>query len=754
MTTTGTPRSLSAPPWPHCARGADPASDPVGCRGRQVEQYGACLTHLTNADRSTYLGALAPGRGLDHRGTPISQNLLQQLLDALRDPATGRPCLGNAWFDGATFSARASFDGATFSGDAGFGDATFSARAGFRGATFSGEAWFNGATFSARASFGDATFSGDAGFREATFASEAGFRGATLSGDAVFSRSTFSDNVMFDEATFSGDAWFDEATFSGDAWFDEATFSGDAVFNRATFSGDAVFNRATFSGAIFDEATFSGVAAFNWAMFPGDALFNTAAFSGEAWFDGATFSGDASFDEATYSARAIFEGATFSHNALFDGATFSHNALFRGATFSHNAYFRGATFSHNALFRGATFSARAVFGQVTFSGEAWFDEATFSGDASFREATFETATQLGPLICQGTLSLSGARFNSPVTLEAAAARIECQRTRWDSTAALRLRYATVDLNDAVLEYPLSITARTAPFTNPAEAALAEGQLVGSDPGVRMASLRGADAAHLVLHNVDLSACVLSGTVHLDQLRLEGECPLAPAPSGLRRRGLFLVRWTARRTLAEEQHWHANRGRSGWTAAPAGVEVVGPAQLAPVYRQLRKSFEDSKNEPDAADFYYGEMQMRRHDRNRPRAERALLALYWAVSGYGLRASRALGWLLGAMAATVLVMMLWGLPVDDPKPATTGQLTGQDISLTTDKPDPVNPTGSLSSRLTAERWEKSLRIVVNSVVFRSSGQDLTTAGTYTEMASRLAEPVLLGLAVLAVRGRVKR
>ena len=30
----------------------------------------------------------------------------------------------------------------------------------------------------------------------------------------------------------------------------------------------------------------------------------------------------------------------------------------------------------------------------------------------------------------------------------------------------------------------------------------------------------------------------------------------------------------------------------------------------------------------------------------------------------------------------------------------------------------------------------------------------AGTYIEMASRLTEPILLGLAVLAVRNRVKR
>ncbi|MFB7216126.1 hypothetical protein [Streptomyces sp. NPDC056255] len=37
---------------------------------------------------------------------------------------------------------------------------------------------------------------------------------------------------------------------------------------------------------------------------------------------------------------------------------------------------------------------------------------------------------------------------------------------------------------------------------------------------------------------------------------------------------------------------------------------------------------------------------------------------------------------------------------------------------------------------------------------SGQDLTTSGTYIEMLSRVTEPVLLGLAVLAVRNRVER
>ncbi|MEV4872078.1 hypothetical protein AB0K90_23570 [Streptomyces syringium] len=58
------------------------------------------------------------------------------------------------------------------------------------------------------------------------------------------------------------------------------------------------------------------------------------------------------------------------------------------------------------------------------------------------------------------------------------------------------------------------------------------------------------------------------------------------------------------------------------------------------------------------------------------------------------------------------------------------------------------------MTWKRAEKAARVAVNSVVFRSSGQNLTTAGTYIEMTSRLLEPTLLTLAVLAVRGRIKR
>ncbi|WP_326597132.1 pentapeptide repeat-containing protein [Streptomyces sp. NBC_01803] len=625
----------------------------------------ACLAHLDEPDRIAYLGGLTPGAEIDHRSTPFTDHLLDQLLTAVRDPATGRPHLGVSKFEGATFLGDAEFVEVTFSGDARFDGATFSGVAGFEGVIFSGDARFEGATFSSGAGF------------------------------AV--------------VTFSGDAWFNRVIFSGGAGFLAVTFSGDARFDGATFSGGAPFLQVIFSGG---------------------AVFLAATFSGDAGFGGVIFSGDARFEGATFSGGAGFEGATFSGGAGFEG--------------------------------------------VIFPGVAGFGGVIFSGDARFRQARFEVAQRVGPVVCRGTVNLDGAVFGAPVTVEIAVSHVSLRRTRWESTAALRLRYAEVDLAGAVLEYPLTLAAEPAPPSNSrGTEEISEDLLLGRDPGVRIASLSGVDAAHLALTDVDLSGCHFAGAVHLDQLRLDGRVRFARPPVGWHRRGLWPARWSRRRTLAEEHHWRAavsgqsaNVGLSSdrlWRSGehhPDLQRTPGPESIAALYRQLRKALEDGKNEPGAADFYYGEMEMRRHDRDpdgsTPLPERLLLHLYWAVSGYGLRASRALAWLGAAMTVTVAVMMLWGLPADDPKPTTTGRQVeaGQRLALTTDTPAPVNPIGPLHQRLSTDRFEKSLRTVINSTVFRSSGQDLTTAGTYVEMTSRLVEPVLLGLAVLAIRARVKR
>ncbi|MDQ1041613.1 uncharacterized protein YjbI with pentapeptide repeats [Streptomyces sp. V3I8] len=586
--------------------------------------------------------------------------------------------------------------------------------------------------------------------------------------------------TQFESATFEGDARFGSVTFEGDAEFELVRFEGVAGFGSATFKGVAGFDSVTFGGvAQFGSAMFEGVAGFWLVRFEGDAQFDSVTFEGDAWFKSATFEGDAGFESvavkgdawfgsATFQDDAWFKSATFGGDAWFDSATVRGVAQFKSAAFKGDAWFESATFQDDARFGSATFEGVAHFGWVTFEGDAefglvrfediaGFGSAAFKGDAEFGSAVFERADVVGPLVCVGDLVLSGAVFGGPVTVLAAAGRVVCRRTRWSATAELRLRYASVDFAGAVFEYPLTIAAEPVPLVRFDGSAVPE-QAFASLPGagIRLVSLRGVDAAHLVVSDVDLSGCLFTGTVHLDQLRIEGRCPFATTPERTHWRHGRPVRFTRRRTLAEEHHWRAAQPRavSGWTGAGPDGTHAGPAQLAPVYRALRKALEDQKDEPGAADFYYGETEMRRHDREGTTlAERGLLHGYWLLSGYGLRASRALGWLAAAMLATVLLLMGFGLAQEDPRQQATGAVPpgGGRAVFTIDQADPVNPTGD---RFTGDRFEKALNTTLNSVVFRSSGQDLTTAGTYIEMASRLTEPILLGLAVLAVRNRVKR
>ncbi|WP_331734096.1 pentapeptide repeat-containing protein (plasmid) [Streptomyces sp. NBC_01220] len=758
----------SPPAWPHCAHSAA-TTDPVGCRGIHVPGHTTCLAHLTDADRDTYLAGLAPGADVDHRGTTFTEPLLDSLLAHLRAPATGNPSFGDATFESATFTGNAefvsatfmgnaSFGSATFMGNASFGSATFMGNASFRSATVTGYAWFRSATFEYRADFRAVTFTGDARFESVTFTGDARFESATFTDSARFSSATFAGNAGFRSTAFESSAVFASATFEKEARFSFATFKNYSMFTSAVFAGDAMFGSAVFGDdARFSLATFKNYSMFTSAVFAGDAMFGSAVFGDDARFSLATFKNYSMFTSAVFKRSAEFSAATFERYAGFDKATFESYAGFDLAAFRDKAYFLAATFKNEARFWAATFESKARFDSATFEGRAQFDAATFKGDARFESARFEKAAVVGALVCAGQVILSGAVFGGPVTLQIAAHHLECRRTRWSATAELRLRYATVDLTQAVFEYPLTIAAESSPFILTDGKPLAEDALAGApEAAVRLASVRGVDAAHLVLSDIDLSRCLFTGTVHLDQLRLEGTCSFDTAPSTTAWRHGHPVRFTQRSTLAEEHHWRAGQPAPlpGWNTAVLNAGHVGPAQLAPVYRALRKSYEDSKNEPGAADFYYGEMEMRRHNRARTtRTERGLLHGYWLLSGYGLRASRALGWLAAAMLTTVVLLMGFGLPQDDPKQEATGTVPpgGGQVTLEIDKNDPQNPT---TDRFSGQRFDKALIVTLNSVVFRSSGQDLTTSGTYIEMASRVTEPILLGLAVLAVRNRVKR
>jgi hypothetical protein len=446
--------------------------------------------------------------------------------------------------------------------------------------------------------------------------------------------------------------------------------------------------------------------------------------------------------------------------ARFDKAIFQGRARFSGASFQGRAGFDGASFQDAAEFQWARFQRGAWFLQTSFQREAWFGGASFQDTAEFDEASFERATQLGPLLAR-QLVLDGAVFGARMQLEATAAAVCARRAQFPAGVHLRLRFASVVLDDANLAAPAILAGAPSPFLSPVPV-LQEQQVTSRyqrlPPGPRaqrwrprVLSVCGAEVAGLRLADVDLRACRFVGAHNLDRLRIEG-APLFASTTGW---------WRARRkTLAEEQHWRVHRaGRwrpAGWyprvcqpPASPRAKapRVLEPARLAALYRDLRKGREDAKDEPGAADFYYGECEMRRHDPGIPRADRLVLWVYWLLSGYALRAWRALAALALIVVLTGVAFAFWGFPSASAsfRPAAVdrgGALVYQQ--------QPADPPPGLA------RLPDAIRFSARSATALLRGPDraLTPLGEWLEIGLRFAGPVLLALAVVSVRGRVRR
>ncbi|WP_019070618.1 pentapeptide repeat-containing protein [Streptomyces hokutonensis] len=525
-------------------------------------------------------------------------------------------------------------------------------------------------------------------------------------------------------------------------------------------------NLSALRDAVSDGATGQptiGKASFNQAVFIDPADFSNVIFTEGASFTDAEFPRGCNFTDAAFLQAARFGDTKFTHtqgdSATFRRAVFSGIADFRASRFAANAEFDSSWFEQLALFQKADFQTVGHFSRCVFKGVAEFINTTFT-KAVFAASTFERARELGPIVCMDELNLVEAEFYVSVTIKTAAHRVRCERTIWNSSASLLLRYATVHLEGTNLVSPFAVTHAPTAWggTNAAESTLITAHPMDS-AYPKIASLRGVDATHVVLTDTDLTLCQFTGAFHLDQLQLRGRTLFAQPPRGWRfslRHGLH--RWSRRRTLAEEQYWR----RLNWPEwqppiPPSAVQdQPGTEDLTALYRQLRKGLEDAKDEPGAADFYYGEMEMRRHDHvDTNRWVRRLLWLYWAISGYGLRPSRAIACLLTLASGSLLALVLWGLPGESPKAKTTGTLptAGQQLLLTTDTPDPQLSL-PYAQRVTWDRASRAAPIVFNSVVFRSSGESLTVGGTWIEMTTRLVEPAFLGLALLAIRSRVKR
>jgi hypothetical protein len=170
----------------------------------------------------------------------------------------------------------------------------------------------------------------------------------------------------------------------------------------------------------------------------------------------------------------------------------------------------------------------------------------------------------------------------------------------------------------------------------------------------------------------------------------------------------------RRVITDELD---SRGISRDIGPPRSISY---ADVAALYRDLRAGQEGRKDEPGSADFYDGEMEMRRLAAPRLTAERAILAAYRIASGYGLRPSNSLGTLAVLVIAATIAFQ--ALLINDPPRLLRTLLF-------------------------------SLRSTV-SFVREPTIDGLTLGGEFVQLGLRFAGPVLLALTALAIRARVRR
>jgi uncharacterized protein YjbI with pentapeptide repeats len=611
---------------------------------------------------------------LEARGVRFSGEFLERVLERYRV----RSCTGEA----APFEV----------GDVEFAGATFEDDVSFGGLTFTGRARFDGVTFRRTASFWGSSFVHSPVFDGATFESDASFAAPLLmkAGPGVVQHAVFKRRAQFGKATFRGPTVFANCQFGDIAWFEDATFERGVSFDGARFAGGTSFERARI---------LAGPAS------PGSQIayepFVPAEARVAASFDGATFAADFSFEPADVDGSTRFANAVFERRAEFLDHVFRGDAIFDGARFFGLAGFGGTRFAGAASFVG-----------TVFEGDAWFYDVEVTGGAQFREATFAQVANLakfrvwitpptqatGSVALGGGIDLSEAVFHQPAELHLDADDIGCWRVRLLEGGQITVARGSIRL--PATRFPQACT-------------------LASDRSGRasVTDLRGADTANLVLAGLDLARCRFADGINLDKLRLEADCTFGEPPRGLR--------WTRRQVIAEEYEWRTSPRGKGDTAWLGLLGLPGeeggplhPLRIAAIYRALRKGREEAKDEPGAADFYYGEMEMRRHGAA-SRAERAIVFLYWLVSGYGLRASRALAALLVTIVVFAAFFDAWGF---------------------------VDEEGYGGALLFSLESTTSL--------LRGKEQNLTTAGEVLWILLRLLGPIFFGLAILSLRGRLKR
>ncbi|WP_125689740.1 pentapeptide repeat-containing protein [Amycolatopsis sp. WAC 04169] len=524
-------------------------------------------------------------------------------------------------------------------------------------------------------------------------------------GAASFTRMSVVDGINFRKGTVTGAMNFDNVESVEVVTFDRSTAQGPFRFANCIFRKDVSFVAATLAGPLeLSDCVFGGKLALDNVTATDSVVFSRSKTERELSLSAGTYT-DLILRTLDVGAEVRLQDAFVSGPLVIEDSTFRNVLSLERMQSMAAVEIRDVAFEGPVSFHSGTYAGRIVVSNVDFQREVTFDSAQFHSDVVFRDVRF-----LGPVSFRGArfadrLEFEHVRFSGPVDLDIEANRVDLVNTTFADQASLVLENADLIMRRCRFAAPATVDSRSA---------------------CRVRSLTDTDATNLTLAKVSLATCQLSDVYNLDKLRVEAAVfPLAPYRLQFSWRWPWALKRAKRRVVVEEALVRGTAAPSGgWavflqdTSAPA--RRVYANDVARVYRQLRKAREDTKDEPNAGDFYYGEMEMRRRATTRFSAEGLILRLYWLTSGYGLRGSRSVVCLAALILACATLMNRFGFA------------------------DP-------------HTWSSSLVYVVDAatkLIGASASDRLTGWGVVLHIFVRLGGPILLALAILSVRGRTKR
>jgi uncharacterized protein YjbI with pentapeptide repeats len=346
-------------------------------------------------------------------------------------------------------------------------------------------------------------------------------------------------------------------------------------------------------------------------------------------FDGATFAKGVNFTFARFECPVSFMGGTFEDQADL-GAHFESTADFRRTTFKGYANFYKAEFIEQlgghydpldypgTTFSQAEFQAGASFTDVPFEGQADFSKAVFRGGVSFIRTVFHKEA-----------FFSGTSFKEDVSFDEVKFK---QLSNFIEITASR----KADFREAIFEGPAYFDEATFNKANFSDAYFKEG------------------ASFWKLKTSPLSVLGLRATVVEKPERFS-----------------FHTTWLRPSWFVDVDAQRFDFSDVEWFSLPNGSQLkledeIGALEkrgietpqslrkLATACRKLMNNAEENREYPSANEFHYWSMDALRKE---GWTRLGLIGtLYWALSGYGVRAARAFWALVVIWAAFATLYVL--------------------------------------------------------------------------------------------------